>query len=539
MSAGKGVDDQRWTSATIVDMLDWATSVAPDRVAVIAGEQRLSYRELHDRVTRVSAGLQHHGIGEGDRVAIWLVNRPEWLIAYFAIARLGAVVVAVNTRSTGAECQFVLDDSGAKMLITQASFRRQAFVAMFESMCWDDRQAPSLVVVDPPAGSRHLSFAAVELAGSAPARAGTLRFPTLSPDDPFLILYTSGTTSAAKGVLLTHRNVVRNHYWAGERQRFTERDRLLVILPLFSAFNCVNGLIAIMTHAGSMVLLPAFDPVETMAVLVGEECTAMYGVDTVFRDIIDCPQRSEYDLSALRTGSGLLSPPMARAIRHELGVTEYCQVYGMTECGAVATMNSVTDSDEVRFTTIGHAMPDVAIRIVDPATRDERGDGEIGEITVRGYTVMQGYLGNEPATKAAIDDDGWLHTGDLAERTPGGDLVFRGRIKEMLKPGGFNVSSLEVEDVIRAHPAVQDAAVVGVPDERLMEAGFAFVRRKPGADVTAEELSVFCKQRMAGFKVPSHFRFTESEFPRNALGKVEKLQLRASAIRQLGLDVSA
>lgn len=532
----------------MVDVLDRAVASNPDGAAVVCEPVRLSYRELAAEVECLAAGLAELGVRRGDRVALWMVNRPEWVVTYFAVAKLGAVLVAVNTRYRTAECLHILQTSEANVVILQDEFRSQRYLESLQELCpdiraadpgrWSSAQLPALrevIVVGAirPRGAR--SFTDVVETGRGALASG--RSPAAGvrgPDDTFLLLFTSGTTSRSKGVMLTHRNILLNSYHSGERQRLGPGDRMLVVLPLCSAFSCAHALLAIMTHQGAVVLLDAFSAADCMRLIQRERCTSMYAVDAIFREILDVPDRQRYDLSSLRTGVGVLTADVAEAIRDVLGVREYHQGWGMTECGGVVTVTSSSDPEWARMQTVGTPVPGLELAIVDPDSGQELDAGSVGEILVRGYAVTHGYYNDPAATAASREGAGWFHTGDLGELHPGGYLRFRGRIKEMFKPGGFNVSPLEVEEFLCSLPGVRSAAVIGVPDERMTEAGYAYVvRDDTGSLLTEEDIRRSCAEKLANFKVPKYVEFVDPDLPRNALGKVLKPELRETALRRL------
>ncbi len=540
-----------WADATVVEMLDRAVESNPDGTAVVSGSQRLSYRELSENVDRLAQGLRTMGVSPGDRVALWMVNRTEWLLTYFAAARIGALLVAVNTRYTPAECLHILRVAEANVLVLQDEFRQYQYLDALLSICpevgladaggWHSRELPCLrdVIV---AGNRRLrgtrTFDSLLETGQLVLDSGRAPPPVIvGPDDIFLVLFTSGTTSRSKGVLLTHRNIVASNYYSGERQRLCQDDRMLIVLPLSSAFSCAHGIVAIVGHFGTAVLLDAFSATACMRLIEQERCTSMYGVNPIFAELIEAPDRKDFDLTSMRTGVGVLTADMAEAIRTELGFSEYHQGWGMTECGGVATVTSVVDPVELRMRAVGTPVPGMELRIIDPDSGARADDGTVGEIVIRGAAITRGYYKDEESSAQLVDKDGWLHTADLGLILPGGYLAYKGRIKEMLKPSGFNVSPLEVEEAICSLPGVKGAAVVGVPDRKTMEAVFAFVVTDgaAGADLDADLVQRHCARHLAKFKVPKYVEFV-GDLPRNDLSKVLKAPLK---IRALNVVASA
>jgi fatty-acyl-CoA synthase len=534
----------RWADATVIDMLDFAVESNPLGEAVVSGPERLTYQDLAAKVDDLARGFQRLGVRPGDRIALWMVNRPEWIITYFAAAKAGAILVAVNTRYATGECRQILQAAEPTVLVVQDEFRKHRYLESVTSICpeitdegpgrWSSRAVPSLREVIVAGSARPRGARAFEevLAGG---RDETLAVH-IEPDDTFLILFTSGTTARSKGVTLSHRNVVPNNYYSGERQQLGRQDRMLIVLPLSSAFSCVHALIAAVSHLGALVLLDSFSATACMRLIERERCTAMYGVDSIFQDLINAPDRGDYDLSSLRTGVGVLTTATAEAIHTELGVPDYHQGWGMTECGAVGTMTSVIDPVRTRLETVGTPLPGLELKIVDPDTGAAAADGALGEILLRGRSVTKGFYRDPASTAQVIDDDGWLHTSDLGQVLPGGYLSFRGRIKDTFKPNGFNVSPLEVEEVICSLPGVKHAAVFGVPDPRMMEAGFAVLVTDPSAagNPDAEAVRRHCAERLASYKIPKYVEFIEGDLPRNDLGKVLKTRLRDEALCRLG-----
>lgn len=524
---------------TLSDIIEDAAALRPHADAVVDRHQRLTFAELDEGVGRLAGSLAALGVRRGSRVAVWMVNRAEWILAYFAVVRLGGVLVAVNTRYTTREAHHVLRHSGAEVLLMQDRFRSSHYTAMLRELCpaigrqppaqWHSEALPALREVlvlgeEVPRGARRFDRAVAE--GDPP-----VDLPRVRPEDPALLLYTSGTTSRPKGVLLTHRNVVANSYYSGERQQLTPTDRMLFVLPLCSAFSCVHGIVAIYGHGGTAVLLDAFSAEDCLSLIETEHCTSMYGVDSIFQSLLAHPRRASYDLGSLRTGVGVLTPEVATAVHDELGVPDYHGGYGSTEVGGVATLTSVVDPLDIRLRSVGTPVPGCELRIVDPSTGAVVCDGVEGEIVLRGFNVMDGYDRDDEATRAVLDQDGWFHSGDIGRILPGGYLEFRGRLKDVLKPNGFNVSPLEVEEVLALHPAVRLSVVVGVPDRRTTETGYAYVVPEDGVSPpTSEELREHCAKHLAKFKIPAHFEFVTGDLPRNDLGKILRADLAQAAM---------
>ncbi|MEI2774881.1 MAG: CoA transferase [Tetrasphaera sp.] len=537
-----------WADMTVWDLFERAVRERPEGEAVVSGQDRLTYRELAHEVHRLAAGLREIGVGRGDRIALWMVNRTEWLVTYFAVAKIGGVLVTLNPRYTASECGHILRTTGSKALVVQDRYGQHDYLDVLRSMVPEVDDGPpgalaspalpalrEVIVLGAQCPSSARTYAMVQRLGDnattdSPEMAGT----EASVDDLFLLLFTSGTTSASKGVALTHRNIVANNFASGERQRLTPLDRMLFVLPLPSAFSCAHGLVAILSHLGTFVLLDRFTATGCLELIERERCTSMYGVGSLFQDLIEANDRGDYDLSSLRTGVGILTPDMARAIYEQLGVPEYHNGWGMTESGGVSTMTSPGDPVDVRLGSIGTPLPGVEIIIADPITGSIVEHGEVGEILIRGTSVTSGYYGEPEATAALIDERGWLHSADLGVIDRGGYVRYMGRIKDVIKTDGNSVSPAEVENVIAQIPGVREVAVLGVPDPRSMEIVYAFVVLEAGVTgLDADAIRRECRQRLAGYKVPRHIQVVSDGLPRNDLGKLLRTELRVRAVTQL------
>ncbi|MBC7111514.1 MAG: AMP-binding protein, partial [Methanothermobacter sp.] len=358
---------------------------------------------------------------------------------------------------------------------------------------------------------------------------------TLKNTDVINMQYTSGTTGFPKGVMLTHRNILNNGYYIGERQRFTEEDRLCLPVPLFHCFGIVLGVLALLTHGGTLVMIELFDPLLVLAAVEKERCTALYGVPTMFIAEFTHPMFDMFDLSSLRTGIMAGSPCPIEAMKrvmNDMNMKEVTIAYGLTEASPVFTQTSVDDPIEKRVETVGTPLPHIEVKIVDPETGEELGPGEPGEICCRGYNVMKGYYKMPEMTAEAIDEDGWLHSGDLAVMDEDGYYSIVGRIKDMIIRGGENIYPREIEEFLHTMPGVKDVQVVGIPDEKYGEIVGAFIIREDGADILEEDVRDYAIQRIARYKVPKHVFFVD-EFPLTASGKVQKFKLREMAVELL------
>jgi fatty-acyl-CoA synthase len=516
----------------------------PQNEALIYPDRRLRYdfSQLEWLARQVAKGLLSLGIGRGDRVALWASNVPEWVVLQFALAKIGAVLVTVNTSLRAAEIEYLLKQSEASTLITIAGFRDVDYVETVYDILPElrDSEEGKLHSMKLPF-LRNVIYIGDEHPG------GMIRYDSLLSrseqvsdeqldahssvqglDDVINMQYTSGTTGFPKGVMLTHRNIVNNAYWLGEGLALTPKDKLCVPVPFFHCFGCVIGVLGAYTHASALVPLEIFDPVRVLHYIEQERCTTVYGVPTMFIAELEQLDYHTFDLSSLRTGimAGSLCPePLMRKAIERMNLTELIIAYGLTEASPGITLTPRTDSVEMRTQTVGQVLPEVEVRIVDPATGVDCPPGRAGELCCRGYNVMKGYYNNPQATAEAIDKDGWLHTGDQATMDEAGYVRITGRIKELIIRGGENVAPKEIEDLLRNHPKIADVYVYGVPDDRYGEEVAAAVRLKPGETATVEEIREFCDGRIAKFKIPRSIRFVDS-FPMTASGKVQKFKLR-------------
>ena len=527
-------------SRTLGALLDEISAARPDAEAVVFRGERLTYAALRDRVDALARALLALGVARGDRVALLLPNRPEWLIGAFAAARIGAVTVAISTFSAPREIAWILEHARPRVILTMEAFRGRGYLSVIHDLCPELARAapgglrserlPELRAVVSVDDRRHDG---VHRWGDLLARAAEVRAPALAAaqaavdaSDVAFVLYTSGSTATPKGVTLAHGGVIANGFDIGERQRLTGADRLWLAVPLFWSFGSANALPAILTHGGTIVLQESFEPGEALALLDGERCSVYYGMANMARALLEHPDRPRRALAAMRTGLTIGLPEDIRMTIEAVNARQLCNVYGATETYGNCAVTDAHDPLEVRLTTQGRPLPGMRVRVVDPATGRPRPPGEVGEFRVQGH-LTPGYYRDPEQTRAAFDAEGGFITGDLGLVGDDGRLRFRGRLKELIKTGGANVAPLEVEAVLLSHPAVKQAYVVGVPDRARGEVGVAAVELREGATATAEALTAFCRERLAGYKVPARVVFrTADEFPRTATGKVQKPRLR-------------
>ncbi|GHU65039.1 AMP-binding protein [Clostridia bacterium] len=551
--------DRPLVEITIGDMLDQMAERFPDNECVVAPERgvRWTWREFAQRTDTVARGLMAMGVQKGQQVAIWATNVPEWMLMQFAAAKMGAVLVTVNTNYKQFELEYLLRQSDTHTLVMIGAVRDNVYTDHINGICpelkdlkqgeLNSAKLPCLKNVvyignaeDTPAGFRHFDEF-YELAEQVPPEALAQRKAELQSHDTISMIYTSGTTGFPKGVMLTHFNLVNNGYGMGDRMRFTENDRLLIVVPLFHCFGCVLGVMSCLTHGTTMVLMERFQPVREMEMLVSEKCTAVHGVPTMFIAMLEHPEFSRFDFSHLRTGIMAGSPCPIKSMQdaiNKMHLTELTIVFGQTETSPGMTQTRADDSVELRVSTIGFPLPHVKVRIVDPETNQEQPDGVPGEFVGKGYNLMKGYYKMPEATRAVIDSTGWLHTGDIGVRMPNGYFKVTGRLKDMIIRGGENIYPREIEEFMYTHPAVRDVQVVGVPDEKYGEEVLAFVALREGTTPTPQELIEFVRNGMSRYKAPRYVEFID-EMPMNAAGKVLKYKLREWGIERLHLEKAA
>ncbi|MGH7777111.1 MAG: AMP-binding protein [Candidatus Dormibacterales bacterium] len=538
LSYAHGVSPTPLIGETIGDNLRRSVERFPDAEALVVPHQgyRATYRRLWEESGRAARGLLARGVAKGDRVGIWSPNRYEWVIVQFATARIGAIMVNVNTAYKAAELEYALNQSGISLLILSRGFRTTDYSSMLGSVsarCPGLRE--SIVLED--------QWEALLAEGDRVDR-GRLaeREASLQFDDPINIQYTSGTTGFPKGATLSHHNILNNGFFVGEAMLYTERDRVCVPNPFYHCFGMVLGTLACTSH-GACVVVPgeSFDPAAVMESVQSERCTSLYGTPTMFIAELEQPGFAGYDLASLRTGVMAGSPcpiEIMRKVQDLMHMGEITIAYGMTETSPVSTQTTVDAPLGKRVSTVGLVHPHAEIKIVDPETGRVVPRDTPGEFCTRGYCVMLGYWDDEEATRAAVDAGRWMHTGDLATLDAEGYLNIVGRIKDMIIRGGENVYPREVEEFLYGHPAVSDVQVIGVPSDRYGEEVMAWVKLKEGALVTGDELAEHCRGRIATYKIPRYWKFVES-FPMTVTGKVQKFKMRETAVAELGLEKAA
>ncbi len=552
------------TRLPIGDILDQQTDRFPDRDALVhtATGERFNYREFHAEVERVARGLLSIGIAKGEHVGIWATNYTEWVLAQFATAKIGAVLVTVNPAYRTHELAYVLEQAQIGALILIGRFRSSDYAGMVNELVPELADtAPGEINSARFPHLRHAIFIPPHDDPSAATPSGMWRWSDLldragqagdadlrarqsqcDPDDVINIQYTSGTTGNPKGAMLTHHNLVANALYVGDAMEMDERDRLCIPVPFYHCFGCVMGSLNSVVH-GSTMVIPAehFDPLQTLRAISTERCTAVHGVPTMFIAQLGHPDFADFDLASLRTGIMAGSPcpiEVMREVIDRMGAQRITIAYGLTEASPVITQTLADDSIERRVSTVGKVLPNVEVRLVDPDTDLQVGLGQQGELQTRSSMVMKGYFNMPEATADAIDADGWLHTGDLATVDADGYYKITGRLKDMIIRGGENVYPREIEEFLYTHPEIDDVQVIGVPDQRFGEEVMAWVRLKPDADVTEESIRDFCRGKIAHYKVPRYVKLAD-EFPMTVTGKVQKFLMREQSIEELGLQTAA
>ncbi len=507
-----------------------------EREALVVRHQdvRWTYSQLNAEVDRLARGLLAAGMQVGDRVGIWAPNCAEWVLAQFATAKVGAILVNVNPAYRTSELEYALRQSGARMLLSAAAFKSSDYAAMIEEVRLALPALERVVLLGSPAWDELL-------AGGESIAAADLRdrMASLDFDDPINIQYTSGTTGFPKGATLSHHNILNNAFFVGEACGYTEADRVCIPVPFYHCFGMVMGNLGSVAHGASMVVpAPSFEPQAVLETVAAERCTSLYGVPTMFIAELEHPDFSQYDLSSLRTGIMAGSPcpiEVMKRVIAEMHMEQVTICYGMTETSPVSTQTSAKDPLQKRVHTVGRVHPHLEVKIVDPLTGRTVSRGEPGELLTRGYSVMLGYWEDPERTAEAIDRARWMHTGDLARMDEDGYLNIVGRSKEMVIRGGENVYPREIEEFLHTHPDVAEVAVIGVPDARYGEEIMAWVRLRAGVACSEEQVREFCRGKIAHFKVPRYVRFTD-ELPMTVTGKVQKFKLREAAIVELDLE---
>jgi fatty-acyl-CoA synthase len=543
---------------TIGDLFDQTVEKYSDNPALISRHQhiRLTYRDLQTQVNQCAKGLMQLGVQKGQRIGIWSPNRAEWCITQFATSKIGAILVNINPSYRLNELEYVLNQSGCSALVIAPVFKTANYTEMVATL------APELQTCEPgnllaarlPQLTTVIRLNSEKIPGMFSWDELLERGNAISDeqlyeeqckqefDDPINIQYTSGTTGFPKGATLSHHNILNNGYFVARLQNFTHEDKLCIPVPLYHCFGMVMGNLGCVTHGATMIYpSEGFEPLAVLQTVQEEKCTALYGVPTMFIAELDHPDFASFDLTSLRTGSMAGSPcpiEVMKKVNTLMNMREVEICYGMTETSPVSTQTRMDAPLDKRVSTVGVIHPHLEIKIIDPSTAQIVPIGTPGELCTRGYSVMLGYWNNPEATAGAIDQARWMHTGDLATMDEEGYINIVGRIKDLVIRGGENVYPREVEEYLYTHPKISDVQVIGVPDPKYGEEIMAWVKVKPGEQVTEEELKEFCRGQIAHYKIPRYIKFVDS-FPMTVTGKVMKFQMREQSTNELGLQSAA
>ena len=536
LSYACGISDIPLKGETIGQNLRQIAAKFPERTALISEYQqyRANYSEFLAQVEQVAKALMAHGIRRGDRVGIWSPNRYEWVLVQYATALMGAIMVNINPGYKLSGLRYALEQSRIDLLIASSHFRKTDYIKMLDELRPDCLYPKQTVIIDRD-WATFLSSASQVSDARLAEREASLQF-----DDPVNIQYTSGTTGYPKGATLSHHNILNNGFFIGERLKYTEKDIVCLPVPFYHCFGMVLGNMAIVTH-GACIVIPGefFDPEQVLQTVENERCTSLYGVPTMFIAELDLPDFAKYNLKSLRTGimAGAPCPiDTMRKVQSLMNMTEICVFYGMTDTSPVSTESCTDDPLELRVTTVGTVHPHVEIKIIDPESGAIVPRGTAGELCTRGYSVMLGYWDNPEDTKAIIDETRWLHSGDIAVMDENGYVSIVGRIKDLIIRGGENISPKEIEDFLIVHEGVSDVQVIGVYSEKYGEEVMAWIKPRPGYNVSAESLHTYCKGRIATFKIPRYWKFVDA-FPMTVTGKIRKIEMREISEKELGLDL--
>ncbi|WLR53220.1 AMP-binding protein [Bacillus tianshenii] len=541
-------------NVTVGKLLEDVAAKQPDHEAVVYADQdlRYTYKEFDEVCRQTARGLMSLGLQAGEHVAIWSTNTPEWLTCQFATGKMGAVLVTVNTNYQAAELEYLLKQSDSSTIILMEQFRDHSYIDTLYKVVPElktaepgklqSKKVPKLknvIVLGENSYPGTYSWNdIIAMSDNVSEEQLDERMNGLSPDDVINMQYTSGTTGFPKGVMLTHNNLTNNALNIASCMKLTNEDRLCIPVPFFHCFGCVLGTMACVTVGATMVPVQEFNPKQVLQTVQDEKCTGLHGVPTMFIAELNDPEFEKYDLSSLRTGimAGSNCPiEVMKAVVNKMGANEITIAYGQTESSPVITQTRTDDPIELRVSSVGKALPNVEVKIVEPGTNQVVPHGVQGELCTRGYHVMKGYYNNPDATQDAIDPDGWLHTGDLAVMDENGYCKITGRLKDMIIRGGENIYPREIEEFLYQHPKVLDVQVVGVPDEKYGEEIMAWLILKEGETATAEEIREYCSGQISRHKIPRYIEFTD-QYPMTASGKIQKFRLREQSMEMLNLN---
>ena len=543
---------------TLGEILEKWVFETPEQEFIVYPDRnlRFTYTEFNDRVDRLAKGLIYIGVKPGDKVGIWAKNVPDWLTFMFATAKIGAILVTVNTNYKVSELEYILRNADIHTFCMVDGYRDSDYVQMVFELVPELKEQPRGELLSEKfpelknvvfiGQQKHRGMFNTQelllLGGHVDHSDLDCIQETLTCHDVVMMQYTSGTTGFPKGVMLSHHNILNNGYSAGQCMKYTSDDRLLVCVPLFHCFGSVLSVCAIVSHGATMVLVEDFDPLMVLASVQKEKCTALNGVPTMFIAELNHPMFDMFDLTSLRTGimAGSLCPiETMNQVMTRMHAKDIIIVYGLTETSPGMTATRTHNSPEVRATTVGFELPNVEVKIFSPETGQECAPGEQGEICCRGYNVMKGYYKNDEATRKTIDENGWLHSGDLAVKTENGFYRITGRIKDMIIRGGENIYPREIENFLYQMPQIEAVEVAGIPSPKYGEQVGAFIKIKKGSTLSEEEVADFCRGKIARYKIPKYIFFVE-EFPMTASGKIQKYKLSSMShdlLAKMGREV--
>ncbi len=548
MAASKPDETKALQELTLGQILDRTVNAFPDHPAIVYVDRdfRLNYKEFATVVDETAKGLMALGVKKGEKVAIWATNIPFWVTLQFATAKIGAVLLTVNTHYKTAELEYLLTHSESENLFLIDGFQDTDYINTVYELVPElrtcqrghlqSKKFPHLKRVAFLGPEKHRGMYTIPeiraLSVMVDDEIYQARQDSLDVHDVVNMQYTSGTTGFPKGVMLTHYNIGNNGYWIGANQNFTQNDRLCLPVPLFHCFGCVLGVLAAVNHGACMVVLEGFDPLLIMASVEQEKCTALYGVPTMFIAVLDHPMFNKFDFSSLRTGimAGSNCPVhVMTQVIDKMNMTDVTICYGLTESSPVMTYTRIDDDLRVRVETVGRPLPHVDVKVVDPETGATLPAGTQGEICCRGYNVMKGYYNNPEATAEAIDEDGWLHSGDLGIIDDDGNLSITGRHKDMIIRGGENIYPKEIEEFLYRMDDIREVQVAAVPSEKYGEEVGAFIILKERADLEPSDVRDFCRGKISRYKIPRYVHFL-TEYPMTASGKIQKYKLSEMSV---------
>jgi fatty-acyl-CoA synthase len=559
LSYSQGVGASPLSGLTIGELLDRTAARYPQNPALIVRHQnkRYTYHQFLREGERAARGLLRLGIQKGERVGIWATNYAEWVIAQFAVAKIGAILANLNPAYGTVEIEHALQQSECSTLMLSRGFRKSDYPSILFEICpeaansvpgaLESAKLPHLrnliFIGDSPAPPSMTPWNdLLQMGEGVPADALPARAATLEFDDPINIQYTSGTTGTPKGALLSHHNIVNNGLLIGQGMRFTSQDKLCIPVPFFHCFGMVLGIMVCVAHGAAMVVPSEyFDALATLQAIADERCTAVHGVPTMFIAELEHARFPEFDLTSLRTGIMAGSPcpiNVMRRVVQEMHCSELTIVYGLTETSPGITQTTPDDPLELRVTTVGKPMAHTEIKIIDTRTGRIVPRGTPGELCARGYAVMKGYYQNPEATRQTLDADGWLHSGDLATMNENDYCKITGRSKDLIIRGGENIYPRDIEEFLYTHPGISEVQVIGIPDRKYGEQVMAWIKLRPGATSSTEAIREFCKGRIAHFKIPRYVKFVDS-FPITVNGKTQKYKMREISIKEMKLEEAA